>query len=81
MNKQLQDFARKMLREGLDKLPSDCATTFKMMYGRNNGKRSVADALNMPLDDVISEMPEDKLDWAMRQVEKSIAMEKEGTLG
>jgi len=72
MNDQLQDFARKELLSGLIQLPASWQRTFKLMYGRKNGKRSVEDAEAMPIADVVKEMSEEKLDWAMQQVYASI---------
>lgn len=42
------------------------------MYGRQGGRRSVVDCKAMPMPNVIAEIPEDKLDWAMEQVENSL---------
>jgi len=72
MNKQLQDYAREQLKAGLAQLPETWHRTFKLMYGRDNGKRSVEDAVALQINDVVDIMPEDKLDWAMQQVENSL---------
>jgi len=73
MNQQLQDFARARLIEGLNKLPSDWQDKFKLMYARAGGKRSVEDAKALPISDVIQDMPADKLDVALTQVDNSLA--------
>ena len=72
MNDQLQAFARNELLSGLSQLPASWQRTFKLMYGRKNGTRSVEDAEVMPIEDVVREMAEEKLDWAMQQVDASI---------
>ena len=72
MNKQLQDFARGELKNGLAKLPEDNHRVFKLMYARDNGKRSVADALAMPINGVVDLMQPEQLDWAMQQVQSSL---------
>ncbi|WP_019101462.1 hypothetical protein [Chromobacterium haemolyticum] len=72
MNTQLQEFARITLKNGLGKLPESNINMFKLMYGRANGERSVEDAKGMSIDDVISEIPADRLDWAMTQVQNSL---------
>lgn len=72
MNQQLQDFARKTLIEGLLQLPDGWQEQFKLMYARNNGKRTVEDAKALPLAQVIAQIPADKLDWAMTQVQNSL---------
>ena len=72
MNKTLQEFARKTLVEGLNSLPSENRRIFALLYARNNGKRSVDEAYAMSVEQIVEGMPEDKLDWAMRQVENTI---------
>ena len=72
MNKQLQDFARAELKTGLAELPEENRRTFKRMYARDNGKRSVADAVAMQINDVVDLMPPEQLDWAMQQVKASL---------
>jgi len=71
MNEQLQNFARQTLMDGLEGLPSDWQRTFKLMYGRKNGKRSLEDTELMPISEVVAEIPSEKLDLAMLQVEAS----------
>ena len=64
MNKQLQKFARDTIKKGLSQLPAGNQTVFKRMYANNN--------IDMSINEVVDKMPEDKLDWAMQQVERSI---------
>lgn len=71
MNDALQKFARQYLKEGLDKLPASNQRIFKLMYARNDGKRSVEEAEAVPIHQVVDEMPPNKLDWAMQQVDNS----------
>ena len=78
MNDQLQQFARRNLKEGLAQLPHGWQDTFRLMYARDNGRRSVVDALAMPIDEVVDLVPEDKLDWAMQQLDNSLKLFKEG---
>lgn len=73
MNQQLQDFARQFLKDGLAKLNGRPNELFKLMYARDNGKRSVADALAMDINEVVDSMPTDTLDHAMDQVNRTIA--------
>ena len=72
MNDSLKAYAKSELKEGLKLLPEGWQNKFKLMYGRAGGLRSVEEALAMPIEDVVDEMPEDKLDWAMTQVQNSI---------
>ena len=64
MNEQLQNFARTELKNGLARLPESHHLMFKRMYSHKN--------LEASINDVVNAMPEDKLDWAMQQVQRSI---------
>ena len=64
MNEQLQAFARDSLKEGLSKCTEPQRHLFKQMYSHKN--------LDKPIDQVVDDMPEDKLDWAMQQVEATL---------
>jgi hypothetical protein len=64
MNDQLNSFARDALKRGLAQLPEGHQRKFKQMYGHGN--------LNVNINDVVDNMPKDKLDWAMRQVDNSL---------
>ncbi len=64
MNKQIQDFARQTLRDGLGQLPESTQFIFKKMYSPNDTTK--------PINDVVDSMPADKLDWAMQQVQRSL---------
>lgn len=72
MNQQLQDFARNYLKTNIATLPAENQRVFKLMYGRNGGKRSVEDATEMDVAAVVDEMPADSLDWAMQQVQRTV---------
>ncbi len=72
MNEQLRDFARMTLKDGLAKLEPKHHVIFKRMYARNNGERSIEDALAMDINDVVDEIPDEKLDHAMQQVQRSL---------
>ena len=64
MNKQLQQFARNTLKEGLAKLPVSYQTTFKRMYSHKDLEKSI--------NSIIDSMPSEQLDWAMIQVQNSL---------
>ena len=61
------------LREGLSKLPAGWQRKFKLMYGRDEGRRSLEDTEAMSIDDVIREVKDENLATAMRQVRASLA--------
>lgn len=67
MNHILQKFARDWLKEQLAKLPDSNVDIFKRMYSPF--------AIAAPIDRVIDQMPADKLDWAMTQVENTLKKE------
>lgn len=71
MEAAFHDEARRVIKQGLQSLPSAHQRVFRMMYARDDGKRSVQDAEAMPLDDVLAEIPADKLDWVMQQIQAS----------
>jgi hypothetical protein len=64
MNKTLSNFAREKLKQGLLQLPDGWQMMFKRMYSHGN--------LDADINNVVDNMPEDKLDWAMQQVEQSL---------
>jgi hypothetical protein len=64
MNDQLQQFARKTLKDGLSKLSEDYHVRFKQMYSH--------DSLSLPIQEVVDKMPAEKLDWAMEQVQNTL---------
>ena len=70
MNEQLQTFAREQLKDGLRRLPEANVLIFKRMYSHAN--------LAASIDEVVDNMPEEKLDWAMQQVSRTI-IKKEHT--
>ena len=65
MNQELQDFARAKIKAGLVLLPEDHQLLFKRMYSHRN--------LGANINNVVDLIPEDKLDWAMQQVQRSLA--------
>lgn len=64
MNEQLQAYARGKIKDGLEKLPKDWQFRFKRMYSPNN--------LEGDMNSIVDSISEDKLDWAMQQVERSL---------
>ena len=73
MNQAVIDFMRSEIKQGLKQLPEDWQLLFKRMYSYPNGNLSVLPDLEKPIDKVVDDMPVEKLDWALSQVQKSIA--------
>lgn len=84
MNAELRQHAESMLLRGLNELAPKNHRMFKFMYGRDGGRRSIADAEAMTLEEVISELPDDRIDLALAQIERTprptapVAGENEG---
>ena len=64
MNEELSTFARNYLKENLVKLNEGQLNVFKQMYSPVNPDRTI--------DQVVDAMPEEKLDWAMSQVQNTL---------
>ena len=65
MNKAVIEFMRSEIKAGLKELPEGWQLLFKRMYSHQN--------LEKPIDKVVDDMPEEKLNWALTQVQNSIA--------
>jgi len=68
MNETLTIYAREQLKEGLAKCTDGNILLFKRMYSHEN--------LELPISEVVDNMPDEKLDWAMRQVERTLIKNK-----
>jgi hypothetical protein len=64
MNNQLQKFARETLKDGLSQLSENQQLLFKKMYSPNN--------LDLNIFKIVDNMSEEKLDWAIQQVERTL---------
>ena len=64
MNQTVIDFTRNEIKRGLGELTEKHHLRFKRMYSHNN--------LDKPINDVVDSIPEDKLGWALSQVENSL---------
>ncbi len=65
MNQTIENFTRQTMKEKIARLPQGSHHRFKQMYAQ--GK------LDTPIDEVIDGMPAEKLDWALSQIEATIA--------
>ena len=71
MQSALYADARRLLLEGVESLPPAHQRVFRLMYGRDSGRRSVGDSETIPIEVVVAEVPNVGLDWAMQQVQNS----------
>ena len=81
MNGTFANAGRRLLKDLLAQLKPENHRMFKLMYGRNGGKRSVADAEAMDINDVIDEMDEYRISTAIDQCERTIEKAKKATGG
>ncbi len=65
MNKELLAFARKTLKDGLAQCTKGQQAKFKQMYSFQDRSADI--------EDVVDNMPDEKLDRAMEQVEGTLA--------
>lgn len=65
MNNELVEFARQRLKDGLARCTEKQQNNFKLMYSHTD--------LSKPIDDVVNAMLPERLDWAMQQVERTLA--------
>lgn len=65
---EIDEFKRKMLKSLLDQCNKNQKNIFNLMYSPKN--------VDKPIYDVVDEMPEDKLNWAIQQCEKTIKNNK-----
>lgn len=64
MNIELELYARESLKESLKKCNEAQIKLFKRMYSYDNLGRSI--------EDVVDNIPSEKLDWAMQQVSRTL---------
>ena len=62
MNKELEEFAREKIKEGLHSCTEGQIDLFKRMYQSDE---------ELSLDEVVNKMHSDKLDWAMQQIQRT----------
>tara|TARA_R110000850_G_scaffold213229_1_gene339222 strand:- start:298 stop:510 length:213 start_codon:yes stop_codon:yes gene_type:complete len=63
-NKTIKNVAKEMLKELLSECTEGQQLIFKRMYCHKN--------LELPINEAVDQMADDKIDWAMTQVERTI---------
>ena len=76
---------RQLLKRNLGRLPEECHTLFKLMYCEplNPQKRTpaVIEKIKSTLiNTVVDRMPDDKLNWALQQVTRTLEKQLDGNL-
>jgi len=72
MNETLSNAGKQILKDLLAQCTEPQQNMFKLMYGRDNGKRSVDEAKAMDINDCVDLMEDTKIDWAIGQCERSV---------
>ena len=72
----MNNSSRKTLKINVKRLPEKFQECFKLMYGRDNGKRSVEDTKRLSVEETVDCIPDRKIDWATKQVENSFKLFK-----
>lgn len=72
MNKKLSSAGRDILKELLAKCTPEQQNMFKLMYGRDQGRRSVEDAKAMTINDCVDKMEDKNIDTAIDQCERTV---------
>ncbi len=70
MNKTVVTFARGQIKNGLTQLEDKHRLFFKRLYSHDN--------LEKPIEDIVADMPEERLSQALNQVENSLKKKAEG---
>lgn len=68
MNDTLKNAAKQMLKQLLAECSEAQQLMFKRMYSHKN--------LGAPINDAVDQMDEEKIDWAMTQVERTVLSNK-----
>jgi hypothetical protein len=63
-NETIKNVAKEMLKELLSECTDGQQLMFKRMYCHKN--------LELPISEAVDQMAEDKIDWAMTQVERTV---------
>jgi hypothetical protein len=83
VNKHLEQYARQYLKDGLGQLPESNQVLFKQMYsheyhitteGESYPMNNSVANLDKEINAVVDDMPADKLDWAMQQVDRTLRL-------
>lgn len=64
MTKSLRDFAKKEIKDGLNKLTESHQMIFRRMYSHKN--------LDAGIDEIIDNMSDDQLNISIRQIERTL---------
>ncbi len=72
MNKTLSSAGRDILKNLLAQCTEPQQNMFKLMYGRDGGRRSVEDAKALAINDCVDLMEDSKIDNAIDQCERTV---------
>jgi len=69
MNETLKNTAKEMLKDLLAQCTEPQQFMFKRMYSHNN--------LELPINEAVDQMEDDKIDWAITQCESTVLKNKQ----
>ena len=72
MNKTFSNSGKQILKNLIAQCTEKQQDLFKLMYGRNNGKRSAEDAKAMDINDCVDLMDDNRIDMAISQCERTV---------
>ena len=72
-NKTIKNVAKEMLKELLAECNEGQQLMFKRMYCHKN--------LGLPINEVVDQMDDDKIDWAITQIERTIEKNRGALVG
>jgi hypothetical protein len=78
MNPSASKWLRDEIKSGLAQLPQGWQKRFKLLYGVKPNTQRITPEIDRELDSktidtVVDEMDDDKLDWALTQVQNSLS--------
>lgn len=69
MEKEMRDEYIKKIKEGIDKCPPTWKFKFKLLY---RGDHEVSELHNVSINDIVDDIPDEKLDHALFQINNSL---------
>lgn len=76
MHEKLSSAGRDILKELLAQCTAPQQRMFKLMYGRDNGKRTVEDAEAMDINECVDKMNEKHISTAIDQCDRTVTKNK-----
>ena len=72
LEQQMFQDARSELKDALDKCTAAQQNVFKLMYARDDGRRTTKEAVAIPIHDAVDGMNDGYIRYAMQQVARTL---------